>query len=319
MRKFFLLGILLLLCGCQENKQITLQGYIEGTYTYVSSGVSGKLLELIFNKGDYVKQNQLLFKLDPEPETSELLQSEQKLAQSKQILADIQKGQRQTVINGLVAQRSQILASLDYSQKLLTRYKILYKQGVLEKNTLDQATSDFEENQQKLKQLDANIAEAKLGGRENVIQAEEANVASNIAQVKAMSWSVAQKTIYSPIDARVFDNLYEVGEFVEPGKPVYVLLPRTKIKVIFFVPEQYLSLMHIGKNIGFECDSCKQKYTTAITFISPTAEYTPPVIFSKDSRDKLVYRIEALLAPEIADKFNIGQPVDVYVNVGMKK
>jgi len=314
-KKLFILCVLLFLCGCENKKEITIQGYIEGTYTYVSSGVSGKLLQLMFYKGSYVKPNQLLFKLDPEPETSQLIQAEQKLAQSQQVLEDIQKGARDTIIKGLVAQRQQVVADLDYSQKLLIRYQTLYKQSVLDKNSLDKAASDNDANKERLKQLDANIAEAKLGGRENLIKAEEANVIGSAALVKASQWAVEQKTIYSPVDARVFDNSYEVGEFVEPGQPVYVLLPRNAIKVIFFVPEQYLSLMHIGKNISFSCDSCSQKYITAISFISPNAEYTPPVIFSKDSRDKLVYRIEALIKPEVSDKFNVGQPVDVQVSL----
>jgi HlyD family secretion protein len=306
---------LLLLYSCGKNNQITLQGYIDATYTYVSSGVSGKLLTLYVNKGDHIQENQLLFKLDPEPETSQLEQAKNKLSQSEQVLSDLQKGQRDTVISGLLAARLQVMANLDFARKTLDRYQALYKSGVLDKNSLDKATSDFNEADQKMKESEAHIEEARLGARENLIKAQQAVVASNMAEVKATSWSVSQKTIYSPINARVFDNLYEVGEFVEPGSPVYVLLPRTKIKVIFFVPESYLSYMKAGKIISFSCDSCKQKYPVAISFISPAAEYTPPVIFSKDSRDKLVYRIEALLSPEISDQFNVGQPVDVYITL----
>ena len=48
-----------------------------------------------------------------------------------------------------------------------------------------------------------------------------------------------------------------------------------------------------------------------ISYISPQAEYTPPVIYSKDSREKLVVMVEAV--PEAADamRLKVGQPVDV--------
>ena len=49
-----------------------------------------------------------------------------------------------------------------------------------------------------------------------------------------------------------------------------------------------------------------------ISFISPTAEYTPPVIYSNQTNDKLIFRIEAAFKPDIAINFHPGQAV--YVN-----
>ncbi len=91
----------------------------------------------------------------------------------------------------------QVAANLEYSRKLLTRYELLYQQRVLDKNSLDKAKSDNDDNEQRLKQLDANIAEAKTRARENVIRAEVANVARNVAEVKASKWLWNKKKIYS--------------------------------------------------------------------------------------------------------------------------
>ena len=78
------------------------------------------------------------------------------------------------------------------------------------------------------------------------------------------------------------------------------------------MPEPLLSQLKLGTRIGFQCDGCKTTYAT-ITYISPQAEYTPPVIYSRESRGKLVYRVECKMPSEVAVKFHPGQPVDVFL------
>lgn len=74
-----------------------------------------------------------------------------------------------------------------------------------------------------------------------------------------------------------------------------------------------LSTLKLNQKITFGCDSCKHRTEAFISYISPEAEYTPPVIYSKDSREKLVYLIRADMPEEIAKQFHPGQPIDVYL------
>ena len=72
LRTFKILFILctpLFFCiSCSRHSENTLQGYIEGEYTYISSGVSGTLFTLDVSRGQQVTKNQLLFTLDPQPD-----------------------------------------------------------------------------------------------------------------------------------------------------------------------------------------------------------------------------------------------------------
>jgi len=165
----------------------------------------------------------------------------------------------------------------------------------------------------KINELNANLSEAKLGARKNQIKAQQETVAAAKADVKQATWALAQKTMFAPISGTVFDTYYRVGEFVPANQPIVSLIAPQNIKLIFFVPEPLLSTIILGQTIQFTCDSCKEKTPATISFISQDAEYTPPVIYSKDSRDKLVYRVEAKIAPDIAIRFHTGQPVDVYL------
>jgi HlyD family secretion protein len=105
--------------------------------------------------------------------------------------------------------------------------------------------------------------------------------------------------------------LAQPGETMAAGAPVVSILPPENIFVRFFVPETALSGLHRGDRVSFGCDGCPRELAGTISFISPTAEYTPPVIYSESTRAKLVYRIEARPRADQAAFFNPGQPIDV--------
>jgi HlyD family secretion protein len=101
------------------------------------------------------------------------------------------------------------------------------------------------------------------------------------------------------------------GETMAAGAPVISILPPENIFVRFFVPETALAGLHRGEPVTFGCDGCPPGLVGTISFISPTAEYTPPVIYSESTRAKLVYAIEARPKPDQAALLNPGQPIEV--------
>lgn len=313
--KYIFLAALIFMVGCHKNGH-TYQGYVEGKYTYVASAVSGNLVQLMVKRGDQVRPKQILFSLDPEPEAAQLKQAEQRLAEAQQLFTNLQKGQRATIIEGLNAQKTQAEATLDFAQKTLKRYELLRSHAAIDQAAVDQAQSTYKQSFNKIKEINANLAEAKQGARENLITAQAAVVAALNARVQAAHWALEQKTVSAQITAQVFDTLYEPGEFVAAGRPVISLLPPDKMKVVFFVPEKIVSKTHVGDGIAFDCDSCATTYPATISFVAPNAEYTPPVIYSESSREKLVYRVEALLKPEIAVQLHPGQPLDITIDNG---
>jgi HlyD family secretion protein len=107
----------------------------------------------------------------------------------------------------------------------------------------------------------------------------------------------------------VVDTLYRIGEWVTAGTPVVSLLPPENVKVRFFVPEPRLGAIEVGAEVRVRCDACGPKLTAVISYIAPDAEYTPPVIYSREMRAKLVYLVEA--KPRQPSALRPGQPVDV--------
>jgi HlyD family secretion protein len=302
----------LFLSGCTQNER-SLQGYLEGEYTNLSTNFPGVLKQLLVSRGDEVKQDQLLFILDSEPEASQLEQAKQQQIQAEQILLDLENGQRDTVLAAIIAQRNQANANLILSTQNVLRYRKLYQQKATYQAALEQAEAAYQHDLNQLNQFNANLAEAKQGARENAIQAQRALVAAAKSAVNKASWQLAQKTVRAPVAGQIFDTYYQVGEFVNAQQPIAALLAPNDIKLIFYIPESQRSEIGVARPIYFNCDSCQAHQKAIINYISPEAEYTPPVIFSRESRKKLVYRVEAKLIPGEEQRFHPGQPVDVFL------
>jgi HlyD family secretion protein len=114
----------------------------------------------------------------------------------------------------------------------------------------------------------------------------------------------------APADALVEDTMALPGDFVNAGTPIVSLLPPDRIKLRFFVPEAALAATQTGRLVSFRCDGCPAGLRARIVYVSPRAEYTPPVIYSVGSREKLVYMVEAVPVDSPV-RLNPGQPVDV--------
>ena len=77
------------------------------------------------------------------------------------------------------------------------------------------------------------------------------------------------------------------------GSPVVSLLPDFRVKLRFFVPEEEVARARTGREVSFTCDSCPAGLKATISYVSPRAEYTPPVLYSQSARTKLVFLVEA--------------------------
>jgi HlyD family secretion protein len=124
-------------------------------------------------------------------------------------------------------------------------------------------------------------------------------------------WRIDQRHVTAPTAGVVADVLARPGETIPAGGSVVSLLPPENIFVRFFVPEPRLAEVHSGDKVTLLCDRCPADFSATVSFISPQAEFTPPVIYSESSRSKLVYMVEARPPRERAPLINPGQPIAV--------
>ncbi|MHC1730074.1 MAG: HlyD family secretion protein [Syntrophobacteraceae bacterium] len=302
----------LVFTGCSRPASNQYQGYVEGEFVYVSSPLAGTLETLSVKRGDHVNAGDPLFALENTPEKAARDEAERRLTQARANLEDARKGKRPSEIQSVEAQLKLARAALLLSEKELARQEKLARiQGASSEQDLDKARSVREQEGQRVAQLEADLKTARLGSRTDLIAASEANVRALEATLAKAEWDLAQKARATPQAGLVFNTIYRQGEWVAAGRPVVALLPPRNIKVRAFVPETRVGLIRPGDSISVVVDGMRDPLVGKVSFISPQAEYTPPVIYSRESRSKLVFMIEAVFDPETAVNLHPGQPVDV--------
>lgn len=151
---------------------------------------------------------------------------------------------------------------------------------------------------------------AKTGsGTQMALDSAVAELRVAEARVNTSQTRLARRNGYAPIAGSVQQIYFREGETVGAQRPVLSILPPGNMKIRFYVPETALPNFVLGDDVHVSCDGCAGDLTAKIYFISTTAEYTPPVIYSLDERSKLVYLIQA--RPNAPTMLRVGQPITV--------
>ncbi|MGB7543580.1 MAG: HlyD family efflux transporter periplasmic adaptor subunit [Burkholderiales bacterium] len=301
----------LALAACAPRYESSWQGYAEGEYVRVAAPIAGQLARLNVARGASVKAGDALFALEQENEVAARREAEERLRQAEAQYRNLLTGRRPEEIAAIRAQLAQAEASLKLSEANLARQEELVRANFISKEAVDTARSARDRDHERINELKAQLATAKLAARPDEIKSAQAAVAAARQVLAQADWRLEQKSLRAPQDALVADTIYAQGEWVPAGSPVVSLLPPVNIKVRFFVPEPILGSLKTGQAVSIRCDGCKEAIAAPISYIAPQAEYTPPVIYSRENRAKLVFMVEARPAPADAIKLHPGQPVEV--------
>ncbi|WP_339834426.1 efflux RND transporter periplasmic adaptor subunit [uncultured Parvibaculum sp.] len=185
---------------------------------------------------------------------------------------------------------------------------------------LAEARTTLDDTQRELKRMEAlraggNVAQAALDTSRARRDRAGAQMLAAAAAHDQAKWRLARRAGHAPTAAIVQDVLFREGEFATASQPIVSLLPPENIKVRFFVPEAELGRLRIGDKLDFACSGCPADLTGTIRFVSTQAEFTPPVIYSEQSKEKLVYMVEAVPDAD-PEALHPGQPVTVRLTGG---
>ena len=309
----FVAGLLVCaaLAACSKSQQPGYQGYVEGEFVHVSSPIAGRLDQLLVKRGDEIAVGSPLFALESVNEAAALRQAQEQLKAAQAQLADLTLGKRPPEQDVTRAQLQQ--AQVD-EQKLATqlaRDEAQFAIGGIPRQQLDDSRAARAAAAARVRQLQSELTVATLPSRGDQIKAQAAQVAAAQAAVDQARWKLDQKTVVATHAGRVFDTPYRLGEWIAAGNPVVRMLPPQYVKVRFFVPETIVGGLSVGRNVSIHCDGCSGDVPGTLSYVSTEAEFTPPVIYSNETRGKLVFMIEARPSPDSNVKLNPGQPVNV--------
>jgi HlyD family secretion protein len=288
------------------------QGYAEADFIRVGPTQQGLLTSLYVARGSKVAAGAPLFDQDDTNDRASRDQTERQLRQAEEQLVNLQAGGKPTEIQQAEANLADAHAARDKLEADIKRNEELVKIGGVSKQLFEDQRADLRSAVARAQALEAAVAQLRAPlGREGEIKAQQQLVESLRAAVAMAQWRIDQRHVTAPSAGVVADVLARPGETIPAGGPVVSLLPPENIFVRFFVPEPRLAEVHNGDKVALLCDRCPANYSATVSFISPQAEFTPPVIYSERSRAKLVYMVEARPPREEAPLINPGQPIAV--------
>ncbi len=272
MKRIVAAFLLLLTAGCGEKKDQGFLGYVVGEDALIAAPQAGWVAKLAVQRGQQVKRGDLLFTLD---DTREQAARDSAIAS----------------LSLAAAQMNDAKAALALAQKELARQSGLMKAHAGTQQNYDVAKSAYQQAVARVSQIEAQQKQAQ-------------------ALLADARYRLSQRDVTAQTEGRVEDVYFRQGEYAPAMTPVVSVLPPQNIYVRFFVPETEFAKMRLGRKVSIVCDACEKNITATVTFIAQQEEFTPPVIFSKGNREKLVFKLEARAPGGL--KLNPGQPVEVH-------
>ncbi len=265
------LGLALIVTACGKPHEGKWLGYAEGDVAYIAAPTAGWVTDLKVERGGLVKNGDALFGLD---DTNQAATRDQAAAQIE-------------TVQGQIAQAE---ANLDLARRQLDRQKGLLATAATSRQAYDQAKAAYDAARAQVAQLTASEAQAR-------------------ASLSGAAYQLSQRQVIARTSGRVQEIYFRPGEYAPAQTPVIAILPPENVYVRFFVPENEFAQIHLGQKVKIHCDGCADNIVASISFIAQQHEYTPPVIFSNQSRSQLVFKVEARGPHGL--KLNPGQPVDI--------
>ena len=292
------------------HRSMTLSGYVEGEALYLAAPTSGTLTRIDVRRGDQVTAGQALFLVDPAQLATQRDQASAELAAARAQALDARQGQRPAELAVFDAQIAAAEAVEREARAQLARIEPLVRQGVYARARLDDVRAAYDTARANTAAARQRRQVADLGARQEAVRAAEARVQAAEAAQSGAQARLGDLAPRAPGPARVEEVFFQRGEWVGANQPVLSLLPDDRVRLRFFVPERAIAAYRLGRTVRFTCDGCAAGLAARISYVSPRPEFTPPVIYSRETRDRLVFLVEALPAAG-APRLVPGQPVDV--------
>lgn len=319
----WLMGLLAFVPGLGPTPPATWNGYVEVDYVYAAATSSGRIDRIGVREGELVAAGDLLFVLEASQQQAQYDAAvaragaaQEQVAASEATLANLRTGARPEELQVTQASLAQAEANLALAQQNFSRTEDLFEKGNVPRSQLDQAQASLDAANAAVTQLKAQLAVAQLPARNDQIAAAEASLAAakstataakaDAATAKAM---LELRTVRAPKGARVERLYFSVGEVANAGVPVVSLSGADALKVKFYVGETQRQELVLGETVRISCDGCGDGLTATIDHFAGDPQFTPPIIYSRDERQRLVFLTEATL--DEASAIRPGQPVSI--------
>jgi HlyD family secretion protein len=299
----------------QAPRKLTLLGNIDVRQVNLAFKVGGRIESVAVDEGDAVASEQVLASLDKQYFEDDLQLARAQLEQAQANLDRLIHGSRPEEIAQANAQVANAQAALVRAEQDFSRSQVLIKQKAISSQEFDANQATFLEAQAALKSAQAARELTIIGPRVEDIAAGQAQLDAATAQIQIADRRLSDAVLVSPHDGIILTRAREAGAIVAPGETVVTLTLASPVWVRTYVGETDLGNVQPGMDVTVQTDTTAgHTYNGKVGYISPTAEFTPKSVETRELRTSLVYRLR-IVVDNPDGGLRQGMPVTVAVDL----
>jgi HlyD family secretion protein len=295
---------------------LVLHGNVDIRQVELAFNASDRIQQVLVREGDRVAEGQLLAVLDTRRLEHTVAEAKAQVAAQRQVVARLQAGSRPEEIRKARADVEAARADATNAEQTYRRTEALVAQGFVAQQQADNAKAALDAAQARLEAAEEALQLVLAGPRKEDIAAAQATLQAYQAALALAQRQLAEGSLYAPADGVIEKRILEPGDMASPQRPVLTLALTDPLWVRAYAAEPDLGKLRIGGQAQVSTDSYPGKrYRAWIGYISPTAEFTPKSVETREVRTALVYQVRVFVcAPH--DELRLGMPATVFVPLG---
>jgi HlyD family secretion protein len=294
---------------------LQLQGNVDIRQVELAFNGSERIAEVRVREGDRVSKDQVLAVLDTERLAQALARAEAEVAAQRQVVARLVAGSRPQEIRKARADVQAAEVDLRNARATQMRDQELAGKNFISQQQADNSRAAAESAAARLTAAQEALRLVEAGSRKEDIAAAQATLAALEAALALAQRNLGDASLRAPADGVVENRILEPGDLASPQKAVFTLALTEPLWVRTYVAEADLGRIRTGARAEIATDSFPDKrYRGWIGFISPTAEFTPKSVETREVRTALVYQVRAFVC-DAANELRLGMPATVTVRI----
>ncbi len=293
--------------------ELVLYGNVDIRQVELAFNGNERIAEMLVQEGDKVKKGQLLATLDTLRLSHEVAQAEAQVKAQGEVLAALVAGTRPEDIRKARADVEAADAEKKNAEVVFRRKSLLAEKDLISKQERDDARAAADYAQAQLKAARETLALAVAGPRREDIAAARQTLKAYEASLSVAKRNLEYASLYAPSDGVIQTRILEPGDMASPQAPAFTLALTDPVWVRAYIPEPDMGKIPLGMSARVTTDSYPGKHYRAwIGFISPTAEFTPKSVETREVRTSLVYQVRVYVCnPD--NELRMGMPAVVTI------
>lgn len=299
---------LTLLAGCSEAEAPMALGTLERDRINLRATAAEVIREQPRPEGATLQAGELLVQLNDTQQRLRIAALEAEAEAARQRLQLLENGFRVEDVAAAEARSRAAAAMLDEQQRNVERLRTVAERDLAARAELETAEARRDQQQALLDEAREQLRLLRSGNRAEEIAAARASLDTILANISREQEVLQDLSLTAPAPGLLEQLPWEVGERVQPGTVVAVLLTGEAPYARVYIPETHRLKVEVGTRLTVHVDGLESPLQGEVRWIASEAAFTPYYALNREERSRLVYLTEIAL-PATAANLPVGLPV----------